>query len=204
MVCKKGLREHACVGKIVARDDCAGSNHTELCESVPPVIWSDSGSPRLMLARLFVSLASGVLVIAGASACAAAERPLQNEPAFTLTAADVWHLSFRLSGGFAGLDRELQIESTGELRASDRRRSLTAAARAPAEELARIRSFAAKLPAAPPAGDGLCRDCLVYEIRLTTETRSLATRLDDVNVSASGLSELVDTLKNVLTRTLAR
>jgi hypothetical protein len=151
-----------------------------------------------------LSLLSGVLVISGAAACAASEPPIQTEPAFTLTPADVWHLSFRLSGGFAGFDRELQIESTGELRATDRRRSRATSARVPAGELARIRAAIVTLPAAPPPDDGLCRDCLTYEIRLTTDKRSLTTRLNDMNVSASGLSDLVDALKNLLTGTLAK
>ena len=51
---------------------------------------------------------------------------------------------------------------------------------------------------------GICRDCLIYEIHLTTDTRASTARLDDVSVGASGLSELVEMLKDMLTRTLAR
>jgi len=47
--------------------------------------------------------------------------------------ADSWHVSLHVSGGFAGVDRELELASTGALTARDRKRGTSATVQAPAQ-----------------------------------------------------------------------
>jgi len=155
----------------------------------------------IMLASLLMCVLCGVAAAAAPEIHPRSQPATQTEP-ITVAPGDVWHLSFHLSGGFAGIDRELQLDSTGKIGATDRRRSLSASSRASASELARVRQLLISWPA-PQLDDGGCRDCLIYEVHLTTGKRSLNARLNDVSLAASGLADLVETLKQVLTRTLA-
>ena len=113
-----------------------------------------------------------------------------------------WQLGFRLSGGFAGIDRELRLASTGELTATDHRSAQTVMSRVPADELMHVAALVVSLPAVDPARDTSCRDCLVYDLEVQKAGTSLTARLDELSLASTGLDDLVKTLTSMLNRAL--
>jgi hypothetical protein len=116
------------------------------------------------------------------------------------TARAEWRVALRVSGGFAGVDKELQVASTGECIAIDRRRNLHVSGRSTPEEVNRIASLIddAKSHQAPRRND--CRDCLLYDIELQTVGRPAGWQLNDVNLPTSGFEDLVKSLVAVMER----
>ena len=112
-----------------------------------------------------------------------------------------WRLQLRLSGGFAGLNRELELSSTGELSASDRRRDTHVTARVSSDEIAKIGSLIPATPASP-AGKSGCADCFLYDVTLFLRERSVVVRTDDISLAGSNIEPLVRSLVALLDRAL--
>jgi hypothetical protein len=112
-----------------------------------------------------------------------------------------WRLAMHLSGGFAGLDRQLELASTGELTAADRRRGTQVTARVTAEDIAQLAELipAAPLPSTAPSG---CADCLLYAVTIEAHGGSLAVALDDVSLGRSPVAPLVKRLNELLNQAL--
>ena len=117
-----------------------------------------------------------------------------------------WNVVLHVSGGFVGLDRELQVASTGALTATDRRRKTTTTSRAGAPRLAELNSLISKLSdRSGGRSDGRteCRDCVHYRVELRTDSRTIIADLDDVNVSGTELEPLIRALNALLNEALA-
>ena len=106
-----------------------------------------------------------------------------------------------LSGGFAGLNRELQLSSTGELSATDRRRDTHVTARVSADEISKIGSLIPVAPASPSRKTG-CADCFLYDLTLHVRGRSVVVRTDDVSLGGSDIEPLVRNLVALLDRAM--
>jgi hypothetical protein len=118
-------------------------------------------------------------------------------------AADGWRVILTLSGGFAGVDRRLDVSSTGELSAADRGRGASVSRLATAPELAEIGMLAASVK--PPASSRRptnCRDCFEYALEIERGGERFATKFDDTNLPASGFAPLVNALTTLLNRAL--
>jgi hypothetical protein len=116
-------------------------------------------------------------------------------------AEDTWRLEIHLSGGFAGLNRELQLSSTGELSAHDRRRDTHVTARVSADEISKIGSLIPVAPASPSRKTG-CADCFLYDLTLHVRGRSVVVRTDDVSLGGSDIEPLVRNLVALLDRAM--
>jgi hypothetical protein len=114
-----------------------------------------------------------------------------------------WHLGLRLSGGFAGIDRELRLAHTGELTVTDRRRARTVTSRVPSDALSQVAALVATRPSIDTVRDASCQDCLTYDLEVQTSGPSFTTRLDEVSLAGTGLEDLLRTLVSLLNRALA-
>ena len=119
-------------------------------------------------------------------------------------ARQTWQVTLQLMGGFAGIDRELELASTGELKVTDRRRGTERVGQASASELAQIASMVANLESVDPARESTCRDCLRYQLRIRLSKRSLFFTINDVTLAGSPLEPLANALTTVLSRELSR
>lgn len=117
---------------------------------------------------------------------------------------EVWQLTLQLTGGFAGLDRQLELASTGELKVTDRRRGTQVTTQAPAGELAQIASMVGDLKSVDAVRESTCRDCIQYELRIQLTGRSLLLRVNDVSVVGTPGEPLVKVLTGALNRELSR
>jgi hypothetical protein len=142
--------------------------------------------------------ACAVIAACSATRAAPSTAPSAQNPSFA-----PWNLTFHVTGGFAGLDRKLELASSGELTAMDRKRAMCVAAVAPASEVARIASLIADLPSVDSDRRNDCRDCLQYDVEIHVQGRSLVSRLNDMSLAASGLDPLVTALTALLNRVLA-
>ena len=122
----------------------------------------------------------------------------------TQDARQTWQVTLQLMGGFAGIDRELELASTGELKVTDRRRGTERVGQASASELAQIASMVANVVWVNPARESTCRDCLQYQLRIRLSTRSLHFTVNDVSLVGSPLEPLANALSTVLNRELSR
>jgi hypothetical protein len=115
--------------------------------------------------------------------------------------AEPWRLEIHLSGGFAGLDRQLDLSSTGELTASDRRRDAHVTARVAAGDIAQINSLIPVAAVASANRTG-CADCLLYDLTLHAHGQSVVVHLDDITLGRSGVEPLIRSLLTLLDRAL--
>jgi hypothetical protein len=126
-------------------------------------------------------------------------RPPQSAtaPSAPVPIGEPWRLEIHLSGGFAGLDRQLELSSTGELTASDRRRDTHITARLSAGEIAQIDALIPVAPAVSASRTG-CADCLLYDLTLYVHGQSVVVHLDDISLGRSGTEPLIRSLLTLL------
>ena len=129
--------------------------------------------------------------------------PRSPTPSMQDVPRDVWHLTLQLTGGFTGVDRQLELASTGVLNVTDRRRATQVSTEASASELAQIASMVAGLKSIDPDRDSTCRDCLQYELRIRLSERSLLFKMNDVSLVGTPLEPLAKALTSVLNRELS-
>jgi hypothetical protein len=123
--------------------------------------------------------------------------------AFSQTVDRGWSLTFTLSGGIAGLNRTLDLESGGAATAIDRQRNLQVRRQISRDDLSEIERFAASAVSFEKVGDDVCRDCLTYAIDLRVAGRAVRIRANDITLSDSKAAALVQALTRVQQRLLA-
>jgi hypothetical protein len=113
-----------------------------------------------------------------------------------------WRLTLEVTGGIAGVERRLDLASTGDLEVVDRRRGTRSLARVSAEELNRIASLVAALEAPVGVRPSPCADCFNYSLDVDRSGRILAFRLNDLSAAASPAQPLLRVLTALLIREL--
>ena len=129
--------------------------------------------------------------------------PASTTPSMQDVSHEVWQLTLQLTGGLAGMDRQLDLASTGELKVNDHRRGTQAIAVASASELAQIASMIAELKSVDVAR-GVCRDCIQYDLRIRLSGRSLLFTTNDAGLVGTPLEPLANVLTGMLNRELSR
>jgi hypothetical protein len=130
--------------------------------------------------------------------CLATTRtPLAAAEPFAQTADDTWRLTFTLSGGIAGLNRQLVVEKGGAATAIDAHRNQQVHRQIAREDLSEIERLAASLASFEKTAADMCRDCLIYAIDLIVSGRTVRIRASDLTLSTSKASALVQTLTRV-------
>jgi hypothetical protein len=114
-----------------------------------------------------------------------------------------WTVTFRITGGVAGFDREVTVSAAGGATAVDRRRRIERTDRVPDSELSTIASL---LPGVEPRNrdrPGSCGDCLAYTIDVQRNGRLITAHVDDMSLAASRLEPVVTALNRLLGRMLS-
>lgn len=142
-----------------------------------------------------------VLLMIGAALglCLACATAASTQP--TSPSATAWTLTFAMSGGIAGLDRQLELTSAGSATAVDRRRKLTRAASVSADELKTIDALVASARSLDARAPG-CRDCFEYALDIQSGGNRITVRAHDTAMGGAA-AQLVDTLRELLTRVLS-
>jgi len=146
------------------------------------------------------------LCVCGGSGCSSNQisAPALTPASAQHAARDVWHVTLHLTGGFAGVDHELELASTGELKATDRRRGSQVTAQASSSELTEIAALVADLKSVETARENTCRDCLQDELEVRLSERSLLFRINDGNLVGTPVDRLATVLTRLLNRELSR
>jgi len=152
--------------------------------------------------RLFAWATGACVLACSGGPVAQAVSASSVKPSATTASTATWNLTFHLSGGFAGIDRELQLASSGELTASDRKRNVRIRAKAPSADLMQIASLLADTKSAGSVRPKDCSDCLQYIVEIQVE-QPLVWHLNDLNLEGSGLEGLVKALMTLMDRALS-
>lgn len=106
-----------------------------------------------------------------------------------------WRIRFKMSGGFAGIIRSVELSDDGLLRAVDQRTGRQSAIQISVTDLEEIRTWvmnAQPMPPLPRFSD--CRDCLRYEVTIYRGNETITAELTDLNLDQSVLSPLINKL----------
>lgn len=118
---------------------------------------------------------------------------------------DTWTVVMQVSGGFAGLDREIRVGSSGAVTATDRRRQVSATASMPAAALAEVDTIVSRLATSQASKrPSACRDCLLYRFEIKRTTAALTAEFDDTTIAGTPFERLAKALTTQLTETLQR
>lgn len=124
-------------------------------------------------------------------------------PAETLRSE--WHISFSVTGGLAGLQRQLELSDEGRLTVVDKALGKEVTAQLPEETMREIRSWVTRVAPArvstPPISR--CRDCLSYKLEVRRGTERLSFSYDDINLSEAEIAPFIELLSRLLTQALA-
>lgn len=116
---------------------------------------------------------------------------------------DGWRLTLTVSGGFAGLHRELALDSSGAATAIDSRRNLQVRRQVSRDELVPIARLVESATALDMVNN-VCSDCLTYVIDLRVSGRTVTIRLNDITLSSSKAAPLVQALIRMQQQLLAQ
>jgi hypothetical protein len=109
-----------------------------------------------------------------------------------------WTVELVVSGGFAGIEHKLEIDSSGGYQAEDVQAGTKVEGSLSAEMLAMVEGqlplVCQPSPGRPPA----CADCLQYSIEVTSASGNYQVVLNDVSLAQSPMAPLVDTLAQVM------
>lgn len=112
-----------------------------------------------------------------------------------------WQASLHVTGGFAGVDRSLEVASSGAVTADDRHATRHVSGRATARDLSQLSDLIATATWPDSAAASPCRDCFQYEITVRLDGKTTTARTNDVGDAA--LQPLVKALTSLLNRALA-
>jgi hypothetical protein len=145
-------------------------------------------------------IGAGLIVccLACSSRAASAPSPAQR------SGDESWKVTFRMSGGFAGFRRELEVSSSGAATATDEKRRQRVTAQVPGDELLFIGSLVTAAKPSEASRPGSCRDCLEYDIEITSAGRRVTVRANDATLAGSDASRLVDALRRLQDRLLSQ
>lgn len=150
--------------------------------------------PHLLAAFVLLAGACG----AGAPVATQATAPSTGAP----TAATDWRLELRVSGGFAGFDRVLELTSAGAVVARDWRRAQQVNASLASGELQALDTAVRRARPSDVRAGG-CADCLEYQLAITLAGRAILIRTNDAGLSGTEASGLIAALAQLLNRSLA-
>jgi DNA-directed RNA polymerase specialized sigma54-like protein len=144
-----------------------------------------------------------LLVTLALAACSASTpTPLPTPVAPTL--GESWAIKMNQAGGIMGLSRSIEISSDGEITATDEGSGKTTHGQVSEDELAELKELIRTLKPAPVPGleQSVCADCFVYTIEIRDGDTSFTTQVDDITLPSSGMSALVDFLRNLMEESL--
>ena len=109
-----------------------------------------------------------------------------------------------MSGGFAGFDRTPDASSGRAATTTGNKRRQRVTAQVPRDELLVIGSLVTAAKSTDASRPGSCRDCLEYEIDITSGARHVTVHANDATLAGSDASRLVDALRRLQDRLLSK
>ncbi len=123
--------------------------------------------------------------------------------ATTTAPDDSWQVTFLVSGGFAGLDRQLVLASSGDATATDRRRNRQVTRPLSRDALKEIDSLIASAVSIDLPNRTQCRDCYAYDIDVRTPKRQVTIRAGDDALGDSSAALLARALTRLVGQLLS-
>jgi hypothetical protein len=116
-----------------------------------------------------------------------------------------WQVKYNLSGGFAGLNRELLLRSDGQIIVSEQRKKIHKEIKASPEQLVKTRKLLEALqPLKSPAKPAQnCADCFYSQMMITLDERTHAVDSNSLSEDDISYQNLNSFLSNLLNQALA-
>ena len=137
------------------------------------------------------------------AACGPARLEETQQPLPTAS-ADWTSITFTQSGGFMGMLRALEIARDGSWKFTDERASESITGKLSADELSQLTQLVSSLSIKSSGQSGVCADCFIYSVEISSSGKLFTAEADDVNLSDSGLEPLVSFLTDLMRKALAK
>ena len=144
-----------------------------------------------------------LLVVSALAACGPARLEETQQPLPTAS-ADWTSITFTQSGGIMGMSRTLEISRDGNWTTTDERADKTFTGKLSADELEQLNGLVASLSIKSSGQSGVCADCFIYSVEISSSGKALTAQADDVNLGDSGLEPLVSFLTELMSEALTK
>jgi len=168
--------------------------------------------------RFLVVLAAGILEIA--AGCGAALGTPQQEALSPSAPKAVhetsekqrpglWEIEYEISGGFAGIRRQLKLSSDGRLLVTDLKQKKHIEQQASSEQLAEIANILAKIdfarsPETLPQFSNRCADCFQHVLTAVVRGQRYTLRFNDITLKDSECAPLTRLLLSMVNQALVK
>jgi hypothetical protein len=126
-----------------------------------------------------------------------------SETAITCPVDEPWRIEFTVSGGFAGIEHKLEVESSGAYQAENVQSGAKVEGTLPADIVADLEELLPVLCQATSSGrPPTCADCFQYSLEVETGNAVYRASLNDISLPESPASPLVGALMQILNETL--
>jgi hypothetical protein len=118
-------------------------------------------------------------------------------PGAACSPPEKWNVQFNRSGGFAGVDESLTLDSGGRIEVQSERPPVDEKSTISQDQVATISEFLAQAcPFEIDAGKDNCADCFVYELNIQMDGQTYSVQASDVTLTED-LHPLVDALSQL-------
>ena len=119
-----------------------------------------------------------------------------------------WNIVYGVSGGFAGIRTQMELESTGKSTVTDLKQKRTVEQEASREQMTKIANALSKIDfaATQKTESGLsnnCRDCFEYTIIMFSDGLQYRLHFNDLSLRNSTCAELAGLLSTMMNQALA-
>ena len=134
---------------------------------------------------------------------AAAATHAVSATASTCTVEAPWSVELRISGGIAGIERKVEVDSSGKYEVEDLQTGEKVEGPLSPARMARVEEGLSGVclagdPGRPPA----CADCFTYSLEVTYGGTAFQAVYNDLSLAGSPMAPLVGTLNQILTESL--
>lgn len=109
-----------------------------------------------------------------------------------------WSVSMTLSGGIAGLMRNIEVSSDASYTVTDERAGNTVAGRLEETQLASLEELVSTLEFNAPKTPSACADCFEYRVEIASGGGKMIVEADDVTLGDSGIGSLIQFLREIM------
>lgn len=111
---------------------------------------------------------------------------------------DNWSVKLTISGGIAGIQRNIQVNEEGKYKVTDERTGNTVEGELTGEQLTELEALVTAFEFSSPKTKSVCADCFVYDLDIQSGGKKMLAQADDVNLGDSGMGALVEFLRGLM------
>ncbi|MCE7859264.1 MAG: hypothetical protein DYG86_05700 [Chloroflexi bacterium CFX2] len=115
-----------------------------------------------------------------------------------------WSVKMTLSGGFAGLRRNIRVYSDGNYTVADEKVNHTINGTLTENQLKQLEGMISTVEFTAPKIPSVCADCFNYDVEIVSGSRKLLFSVDDMSLNDSGVGDLVEFLRGLMDAALNR